>query len=70
MKPLAVCGSADLAAENSDPVSACQTVFSLAERELDIPALLDPADMAEAQQLDSRSIVTYVAQFYHKVSHH
>ena len=64
---LPVCGWADLTAENCDPVSTCQTVFSLAERELDIPALLDPADMA-AQQLDSRSIVTYVAQFYHKVS--
>ena len=46
--------------------SNCQTAFSLAETELDIPALLDATDMVDMRLLDRRSIITYVSQFYHK----
>lgn len=38
----------------------------MAERELDIPALLDIRDMETSEKLDKRSILTYLSQFYHK----
>ena len=38
----------------------------MAERELDIPALLDIRDMESSEKLDKRSILTYLSQFYHK----
>lgn len=38
----------------------------MAERELDIPALLDIRDMETSDKLDRRSILTYLSQFYHK----
>ena len=41
-------------------------MFEVAERELDIPALLDPLDMAECSKPDRLSILTYLAEFYHK----
>ena len=44
----------------------CQVAFSVAERELDIPALLDIGDMETSEKLDKRSILTYLSQFYHK----
>ena len=44
----------------------CQLAFSVAERELDIPALLDIRDMESSEKLDKRSILTYLSQFYHK----
>jgi len=44
----------------------CSTVFELAEAELGIPSLLDPADMAECKSPDRLSILTYLSEFYHK----
>ena len=41
-------------------------MFEVAERELDIPALLDAQDMAECSSPDRLSILTYLAEFYHK----
>jgi hypothetical protein len=46
----------------------CHLAFSIADEHLGIPALLDPKDMVERQQLDKLSIITYLAQFYHKFS--
>merc|ERR1711973_513518 len=40
--------------------------FSVAERELGIPSLLEPQDMVDHQVPDKFSIVTYLAQYYHK----
>jgi len=47
----------------------CQLAFSIAEKELDIPSLLDAGDMETSDKLDKRSILTYLSQFYHKFSH-
>ena len=44
----------------------CSTVFTIAEAELGIPSLLDPADMAECKSPDRLSILTYLSEFYHK----
>ena len=46
----------------------CELAFSIAEKNLGIPSLLDPQDMLESNQLDKLSILTYVSQFYHKFS--
>ena len=48
--------------------SNCQLAFSVAEDQLDITSLLDIKDMVESEQLDKRSILTYLSQFYHKFS--
>ncbi len=42
--------------------------FRVAEEKLDVPALLDPQDMADCSEEDGPdkfSVVTYVSQFYH-----
>jgi len=46
----------------------CELAFSVAEKHLGIPSLLDPQDMLESHQLDKLSILTYVSQFYHRFS--
>ena len=46
----------------------CELVFSKAEAELDIPALLDPQDMAACRSPDRRSILLYLSEFYSKLS--
>eukprot|EP01104_Vermistella_antarctica_P019844 TRINITY_DN805_c0_g1_i1.p1 TRINITY_DN805_c0_g1~~TRINITY_DN805_c0_g1_i1.p1 ORF type:complete len:2712 (-),score=1016.99 TRINITY_DN805_c0_g1_i1:134-8269(-) len=42
-----------------------QLAFDIAEKELDIPQLLDVDDIARVVKPDERSIITYVAQYYH-----
>lgn len=39
--------------------------FRLAERELGVPALLDPEDMVDCEEPDKFSVSTYLAQLYH-----
>ena len=46
----------------------CQIAFTLAETQLDIPSLLDIREMTDTAELDRRSILTYLSQFYHKFS--
>ena len=46
----------------------CQLAFRLAESQLDIPSLLDIRDMTDTLELDRRSILTYLSQFYHRFS--
>jgi len=41
--------------------------YQLAEDELGIPSLLDPEDMEDCRVPDKFSVITYVAQFYHRL---
>ncbi|CAG7726205.1 unnamed protein product [Allacma fusca] len=44
-----------------------ETAFNIAEKELNIPKLLDPEDV-DVPKPDEKSIMTYVAQFLHRQS--
>eukprot|EP00049_Salpingoeca_infusionum_P017220 m.352167 g.352167 ORF g.352167 m.352167 type:complete len:881 (+) comp16460_c0_seq1:2559-5201(+) len=48
----------------SNPRQNFELAFSVAEKELDIPPMLDVDDMVECVKPDERSIMTYVAAFY------
>nr|XP_026692457.1 alpha-actinin-2 isoform X2 [Ciona intestinalis] len=51
-----------------DPLTNLQTAFEVAEKHLDIPQMLDAQDIFEMAKPDERSIMTYVAAFYHAFS--
>jgi actinin alpha len=52
----------------NDPAGNLQLAFDVAEKQLGLPALLDVADIVDSVKPDERSIMTYVAQFYHLFS--
>jgi len=48
-----------------DPMTNLNLAFNIAEEHLDIPRMLDAEDLVEVAKPDERSIMTYVAAFYH-----
>ena len=56
------------ALDSEDCEANLQLAFSVAEAELGVPALLEAGDLAAAAEVDSRSVMTYLAQLYHKFS--
>jgi len=45
-----------------------QKAFDVAEKQLDIPKLLDVEDFVDVPKPDERSVMTYVAQYFHAFS--
>ncbi|KAJ1916952.1 alpha-actinin [Mycoemilia scoparia] len=54
--------------DKSDPHSNTALAFEVAERYLGIPKLLDVEDVCDVGKPDERSIMTYVAQYFHAFS--
>ncbi|KNC86979.1 hypothetical protein SARC_00872 [Sphaeroforma arctica JP610] len=48
-----------------NPETRLNTAFKVAEQHLDIPQMLDTADMIQETRPDERSVMTYVAMYYH-----
>ena len=48
----------------------CQLAFDVAEKELNVPALLDAEDVVAYDNPDPLSIMTYVSMLYHRLSPH
>lgn len=52
----------------TDWAGNCSLAFSVAEKDLGIPQLLDVEDLVTVISPDKFSVMTYLAQFYHKFS--
>lgn len=52
----------------SDPHACTRTAFQVAEQHLGIPQLLDVEDLCDRTKPDERSVMTYVAQYFHAFS--
>lgn len=51
-----------------DPLTNLNLAFDIAEKHLDIPKMLDAEEIVEMAKPDERSIMTYVAAFYHALA--
>uniref|UniRef100_A0A673FT37 Calponin-homology (CH) domain-containing protein n=1 Tax=Sinocyclocheilus rhinocerous TaxID=307959 RepID=A0A673FT37_9TELE len=52
----------DMSSSFTDGLAFC--AFDVAERELGIPALLDPDELVSVEEPDLLSIITYISQLY------
>ena len=52
----------------SDPHACTRTAFEIADQHLGIPQLLDVEDLCDRAKPDERSVMTYVAQYFHAFS--
>jgi actinin alpha len=51
-----------------DPLTNLNLAFDIAEKHLDIPKMLDAEELVEMTKPDERSVMTYVAAFYHALA--
>jgi Ca2+-binding EF-hand superfamily protein len=51
-----------------DPLTNLNLAFEIAEQHLDIPKMLDAEELVEMAKPDERSVMTYVAAFYHALA--
>jgi len=51
-----------------DAAYALETAFSVAEKDLDIPRLLDVEDMTSSSRVDEKAVICYVSEYFHKFS--
>ncbi|KAG8708907.1 hypothetical protein FRC09_000974 [Ceratobasidium sp. 395] len=54
--------------DKSDRYTNTKLAFEVAERSLGIPQLLDVEDLCDAKPPDERSVMTYIASFFHAFS--
>lgn len=54
--------------DKSDAHACTQTAFDVAQQHLGIPQLLDVEDLCDVRKPDERSVMTYVAQYFHAFS--
>lgn len=52
----------------SDKAGNLQLAFDVASKELDIPQMLDVSDMLDVPKPDERSVMTYIAAYFHVFS--
>lgn len=54
--------------DKSDPHDCTRLAFTIAQQHLNIPQLLEVSDVCDVQKPDERSVMTYVAQYFHAFS--
>lgn len=54
--------------DKSDKHACTRTAFDVAQQHLGIPQLLDVEDLCDVKKPDERSVMTYVAQYFHAFS--
>lgn len=54
--------------DKSDARAATRLAFTIAQQHLNIPQLLDVSDICDIEKPDERSVMTYVAQYFHAFS--
>ncbi|XP_011684038.1 alpha-actinin isoform X2 [Strongylocentrotus purpuratus] len=54
--------------KKDDPATNLELAFSVAEKHLDIPRMLDAEDLMNTARPDDKSIMTYVSAYYHAFS--